>query len=170
MQENNKAKWYVLRTMPQNEKRVSSYLKKIRIKYYLPLVSKKRRWSDRFKIIDIPLFPGYIFTYFDWLEGFNQVVPHPGVIDFICKGKQPASMSTAEMVNLERMIIQAKEIYADPDKNFPAGQEVIVRSGSLKGVHGVVARVKNQQRIFIRLHLLDRVISAELDIVDVEKV
>ena len=166
--DNNK-QWYVLHTRPQTEKKVASYLEKQDIEYYLPLVNKKRSWSDRIKFIDFPLFPGYIFAYFDFLAAFPRIIRHPGAVDCIREKGKAAVMKGSEMENLKLLVKEAKNIYSDPDKNFPAGQKVIVRSGALRGLEGFVARVKNKERIYVHLPLLNRVISTELDIFDLEK-
>ena len=161
--------WYVLYTRPQSEKQVASYLKKLGIEHYLPLINKKRSWSDRVKFIDFPLFPGYIFAYFDFSSTFSEVIRHPGAVDCIREKGRAIFMKGSEIENLKLVVKEAKNIYSDPDKNFPPGQKVIVRSGALKGVEGVVARIKNKDRIYVHLPLLNRVISTELDLVDLEK-
>ena len=164
-----KEEWYVLRTRPQSEKKVESYLKKVNIECYLPLINKKRSWSDRIKFIDFPLFPGYLFACFNFLESFSRAICHPGAVDCIRKRGKPAFMKPAEIENLKLLVREAKNIYSNPYEHFPPGQKVIVRSGALKGVEGFVSRLKNKERIYVCLPLLNRVISAELDIMDVEK-
>ena len=161
--------WYVLHTRPQAEKKAALYLKKVDIEYYLPLVNKKRSWSDRVKFIDFPLFPGYIFVYFDFSSTFSKIIRHPGLVDCIRKKGKAAFMKSSEMESLKLVVKEARTIYSDPDKNFPPGQKVSVRSGALKGVQGVVVRIKNKERIYVHLPLLNRMISTELDLVDIER-
>ncbi len=163
-------KWYILRTQGQYEKKVAVYLNKLHIKHYLPLINKKRIWSDRIKFIDFPLFPGYIFIYFHWDSKYSQIIRHSGAVSFIQKENKPAYMSIKDLINLKLIVTEAKEIYSDPDKNFPIGQKVILHCGPLKGVEGTVVRIKNKDKIFVHLPLLNRKISAEIDISDLDRV
>lgn len=54
--------WYVLYTSARAEKRVEERLNQIGIECYLPLHKVKRRWSDRMKLVELPLFNSYIFV------------------------------------------------------------------------------------------------------------
>ncbi len=163
-------KWYILYTMPQHEKKISAYLKKIGVEHYLPLIPKTRKWSDRTKVIEFPLFPGYLFTYTDWAEGRIKALQHPGAKAYIRHQGEPAFMTGDEIENLKMLVEHSREIQSDPDTNFPPGQTVEVRYGPLKGVRGVVERVKNKNRIYVRVPMLNRMVSAEVDVVDLNKV
>lgn len=163
-------RWYTLRTMPQHEKKVAAYLQKKGVELYLPLVTKKRKWSDRIKMIDFPLFPGYLFVRFDWFDGFRTILQHNGALDFIRVEGLPQPMREEDVANLKLLVESALDLQADPDANFPPGQEIEVRYGPLKGVRGVVSRVKNKQRICIHVPLLNQMVSAEVDAMDIEKV
>ena len=162
-------RWYVLYTMPQHEKKISAYLGQKGVEHYLPLVRRKRRWSDRVKLVDFPLFPGYLFVRIDWGREHVLALQPPGAKEFIRHKGAPASMEDGDMENLRLLVSQAEGVQSDPDSNFPPGQPVEVRFGPLKGVRGVVLRVKNRSRICIRLPLLNRMVSAEFDILDVER-
>ena len=162
--------WYVLRTRGQFEKKLATYFDKVGMEYYLPLVTRKRNWSDRVKYIDFPLFPGYIFLRFDWSSEFALAVSHPGAVGFIMHIGKAEVMQDKDIENLKLFVEQAKEIYNDPYGNFPQGQEVMVRSGPFEGVYGTVLRVKNKERIYVQLPLLNQVVSAELGVMDVAKI
>jgi hypothetical protein len=54
-------KWFALITKPQHEFRVAEGLRAAsEAEVFLPTYQNKRRWSDRVKILDTPLFPGYV--------------------------------------------------------------------------------------------------------------
>jgi len=44
---------------------------------FLPLYKCRRRWSDRSKEIELPLFPGYVFCQFNSLDRF-PILSIPG--------------------------------------------------------------------------------------------
>lgn len=162
-------RWYVLYTMPQHEKKVAAYLEEKGIEHYLPLIKRKRQWSDRVKIIDFPLFPGYIFVRFDWSAQHTDVFRHHGILNVVRHEGSPAVIEDDEFHRLKALIVHAKDVQTDPERHLPPGQKIEIRTGPFKGLSGVVARVKNKSRLFVRVAALDRVISAEIDVLDVEK-
>ena len=161
--------WYVLRTMPQHEKKLAQFFTKQGLAHYLPLVPRKRQWSDRVKIVEFPLFPGYIFVRFAWFEFHRRILAHNGSIDFVRGESGPGIMRSEEIENLRLLVGGALELEANPGENYPPGQAIEVRSGPLKGVRGTVQRVKNKQRLFVHLPLLNQMVVAEVDVLDVEK-
>ncbi len=170
MAEAEEAVWYVLYTMPQHEKKVAAYLEQKGITYYLPLVSRKRKWSDRIKLVEFPLFPGYIFVRMDWNRDHLNALQHPGALAFVRQRDRPAVMTEAEIANLRLLVASALDAEAASDENFPPGQEIEVRFGPLKGVRGVVQRAGRRGRVFVRVPFIGRMVSAEVDLVDIERV
>src|SRR5215831_18607272 len=55
--------WYAVRTRPRHEKKVASELQEKGVTIYLPLLNQVRRWSDRRKVIQVPLFSCYAFVH-----------------------------------------------------------------------------------------------------------
>jgi len=53
--------WFAFRVRPQHEKQVSLSLREKGFNEFLPLLKSKRQWADRTKVVETPLFPGYIF-------------------------------------------------------------------------------------------------------------
>ena len=54
--------WFALYTKARAEKKLGLALDRLGIENYLPLISEKRQWSDRVKVIESPLFKSYIFV------------------------------------------------------------------------------------------------------------
>jgi len=162
-------RWYALYTMPQCEKRISLFLSKRKIDYYLPLVPKKRKWSDRIKVVEFPLFPGYLFIHMPFYQRRLDVLLHPSALRFVQHEGRPAIIPDDDIGYLHILVDNANDLQAHPEENLPEGQKVIVRSGPFKGIRGVVARVKNKDRIFVKLEHCALMASAEIDILDVEK-
>lgn len=61
--------WYACHTRARHEKRVGKLLVQRGLESYLPMLVKERKWSDRSKLIEFPLFPGYVFTRFTLFAG-----------------------------------------------------------------------------------------------------
>src|ERR1035441_3489792 len=60
--------WFALVVKPQHEKAVAEQLQAKALEHYLPLYRARRRWSDRMKAVDLPLFPRYVFCRFGFEE------------------------------------------------------------------------------------------------------
>jgi len=162
--------WYVLYTKPQHEKKVAALLEQRHIEYFLPLQKRKRRWSDRYKIIEFPVFPGYLFVHIEWGASHTPVLRLPGSLNFIRQeGGGPAIMPDEDLENLKLLTDSGSELIGEPDKDFPPGQEVLIRFGPLRGVRGVVIRVGKGGRVFVRVPLLNQMVSAEIEAIDLEK-
>ena len=74
--------WYVVYTKPKWEKKVAERLNAIGVIAYCPLITKERQWSDRKKIVHVPLFNSYIFVQIDD-KLRNQVFEVPGAIRYL---------------------------------------------------------------------------------------
>ena len=163
--------WYILYTMPQHEKKIAIFLQKKGWEYYLPLVRRKRQWSDRVKLIDFPLFPGYIFTNIDWFTQRIPILEFPGSLKYVRSEGAPAMMPDEEIENLKLFVNGATAPEAAPDTSFPVGQRIRVNFGPLKGVEGVVhGHKKDNKRIYIRLPLINQMVSTEIDVMDLERI
>jgi transcription antitermination factor NusG len=80
--------WYGIRTKPRFEKNISTHLNAKGYEQYLPSYRSQRRWSDRSKIIELPLFPGYVFCKFD-LSNRLPILVIPGVLSIVGVGNTP---------------------------------------------------------------------------------
>jgi transcription antitermination factor NusG len=163
-------KWYVFKVTSRHEKKVANQLEKKNIEYFLPLNPKKRNWSDRIKIVDFPLFPGYIFIKIDWALEKNTVFTASGIYGFIMRNEKPAVMSDEDIEMIASLVRSSRELTVASDENFPVGTEVVMEQGPLKGVKGVVEGIKNKKRIYVRIPLLGQMIIVEADVLDIEKI
>src|SRR3954468_22294386 len=62
--------WFAIHVRSRHEKKVAEELQQRGISNFLPVVRQVRRWSDRKKIVELPLFSCYLFV---------QIVPSPPV-------------------------------------------------------------------------------------------
>ncbi len=54
--------WYAVQTRARHEKRVADRFREQGLPIFLPLISETRRWSDRKKVVELPLFGCYVFV------------------------------------------------------------------------------------------------------------
>lgn len=143
-------KWYAVYTRPNNEKRIFSGLTEDNIESYLPLRRTLRKWSDRKKWIEEPLFRSYIFVRVSHIEYFN-VLNIPGVVKYVSFGGQPQAIPDNQ-INYIKTIVQQREKEVEINyENIKKGSECEVLFGPLKGIRGEVVRISGQSRLLIRL-------------------
>jgi transcriptional antiterminator NusG len=153
--------WYAIRTSPLWESRASSELSLRGIEIYLPVCRVKRNWSDRIKIIDQPLFPGYLFGRFH-LDDRVRVLQAPGVKQIVGIGNTPAPISDGEIDNLRTLVSADTPLVPWP--YLHAGQRVRIDRGPLAGVEGFVVHAdQGSLRIVVSVDLLQRSVATEID-------
>jgi transcription antitermination factor NusG len=152
--------WYALKVKPRFEQSVVTHLRGRGFDPFLPVYMAKRRWSDRVKSIELPLFPGYLFCQFD-LNNRLPILTAPGVNFIVGIGKLPQAVSDHEMEAIRTVI--GSGLYYEPHPYLNLGQLVRVEEGSLAGLVGRVTEVKNSTRLVISINLLMRSVSTEID-------
>src|SRR5438876_694608 len=91
--------WYAIYTRAHHEKRVSEQLCERSIEHFLPLYRSVRRWKDRRKELQLPLFPGYVFVKFALRERL-RVLQIPSVVRLVSFGGDPAPLREEEIMGL----------------------------------------------------------------------
>jgi transcription antitermination factor NusG len=152
--------WYALHVKPRFESLVEAQLNGKGYEVFLPTYESKRRWSDRIKTLECPLFPGYVFCRFD-LNTRLPILITPGVNAIIGVGKTPTPVDPEE-INAIRSIVQSG-IAALPCDYIREGETVRVETGPLEGLVGIVQRSRNSERLIVSLTLLMRSVSVEID-------
>jgi transcription antitermination factor NusG len=88
--------WYVVYTKPKWEKKVAERLNEIGVITYCPLVTKISQWSDRKKIVSVPLFNSYIFVQIEE-KNRNRVFEIPGAVRYLFWLGKPATVRNSEI-------------------------------------------------------------------------
>ena len=153
--------WYALYTKSRHEKIVDQGLKRRDIETFLPLRKITRRWSDRKKVIEDPLFKSYLFVRIPWRDRW-EVLNTAGAVRFVGSShSDPTVVPEVELLTIRRFI--EEQIRVDPFPYLKEGQRVYIRSGPLKGAEGFIVRKNRNCRLVISLDLLMQSISVELD-------
>src|SRR6202521_87751 len=80
--------WFALQVRSRYENIVTAHLSGMGYESFMPLYKCRRRWSDRFKEIECPLFPGSVFCRFNLLDR-RPILIIPGVFHVVGMGKTP---------------------------------------------------------------------------------
>jgi transcription antitermination factor NusG len=151
--------WFAVRVKSNYEKSVSATLRGKGFEEFAPMYSVERRWSDRVKTIDVPLFPGYLFCRLD-LNKRQPLLTTPGFLYLVGKGRTPEPVDESEILAIQA--VMRSGLPALPWPALVVGQRVSLERGPLRGVEGVVAKVADQDRIYLNATLLHRSIFVEV--------
>jgi transcription antitermination factor NusG len=152
--------WFALYVRPRHEKRVSFLLEEKGFKTFLPMYMTRRRWVDRMKTVELPLFPQYVFCRLD-THRRTPIVATPGVLNIVGTGRQPVAVAPSEIESVQRVI--DSRLAREPYSFIQAGRRVRIETGSLAGVTGILIEVKRAARLVLSVSLLQRSISVEID-------
>src|SRR6201995_1611656 len=151
---------YAIRVRLNYEKPVAAALRGKGFQEFLPLIRSKRQWSDRVKIMDLPLFPGYLFCRLD-LDARLPLLTTPGFLYLVGVGKTPEPVDELEIAGIRAVLRSGLTV--TPWPNLVVGQKVRLKHGPLRGLEGVLTRIGNRHRIYVSVTLLKRSISVEVD-------
>ena len=129
-------KWYAIYTRPRWEKKVNTLLAEKGVESYCPLNKVKRKWSDRMKTVEEPLFKSYVFVKVGDGEKTN-VRMTSGVINFVYWNKKPAIIKEKEIQRIKRFLDEFENIQVYPI-DLKLNDRVRVTSGFLMDQEGKV--------------------------------
>ncbi len=152
--------WFALAVKPRHEKAVAAALQSKGLEEFLPLCVVRRRWSDRYKTLEVPLLPGYTFCRFDPSDRI-PVLRTPGVRKIVGWGATPLPVEEAEIQALQR-VVEAR-LPASPCPYLRAGQVISLDNGPLSGLRGLLLETKGRRRLVVSITLLQRSVSVEVD-------
>ena len=121
--------WYALYTRPRHEKQVLEDLTRRGIQAFLPTYKVRRRWSDRYKVVDEPLFKSYLFVNVDYDQHYYETLRPYGAVDFVMFDSKPAPIPDAEIDSIRRLV--TSDLPYSPHPYLKIGRRVQVRSGPL---------------------------------------
>ena len=154
--------WYVLYTRPRHEKQVHQELCDKGLDAFLPTFKVRRRWSDRYKIVEVPLFKNYVFVNLDDFTRHSAATLRPyGAVSFVTFDGKPAPIPQLEIDAIRRLV--DSELPYNLHPYLKVGRKVRVRLGPLQGCEGILIRKKNIARLVLSVHLLQQSVSVEVD-------
>jgi transcription antitermination factor NusG len=159
--------WAAVYTRHQHEKNVADMLTMKGYEVFLPLYESMRKWKDRRKLLNLPLFPGYVF-----LRGAQTrrlpVLTTPGVSMILRQGDRVAVIPEEEILAI-RMALEG-DFTVEPHPFLRCGERVRVKRGALCGVEGILVRKKNAFRLVLSVAMVAQSVAVEVEATDVEPV
>jgi len=152
--------WFAIQVRPRHELVTSTILHAKGYEEFVPLYRSKRQWSDRKKVVDLPLFAGYVFCRFDATIQW-PIVSTAGVIRIVGTRNGIAMIEDREIEAIQT--VAKCGMTAEPCIYPKVGDLVRVADGPLAGHEGLVTQYKNNQRFIITVNLIQSSIAVEVD-------
>ena len=151
--------WYALAVKHQHENAVVSGLREAGFETLLPIYKSARKWSDRTRQIEAPVFPGYVFAHFPY-EDRVRVLRIPAVRSIVSFSGKPAVLAPRELEDI-RAAVESK-LPLRPWPFLKQGDLVRIERGPLKGLEATLIQEKDSLRLIISVELLQRAVAVEI--------
>lgn len=154
--------WVAVYTMPRAEMRLAEQLSENHIESYCPTVRKRHKWSDRVKMIDVPLFSSYCFariarnqvTKVRALSASVYIVAFGGVIATIPDND----------IEVIRIALNAQQEFAlQQSEKLNVGAHVKVLDGLFKDKEGILVDGSKDGNFGVKIEALNSVFVVKID-------
>lgn len=161
-------RWYALYTKSRNEKKVVARLTDRGYECYLPLQKTLRKWSDRKKLVEVPLINSYVFVRIVLSQRFD-VLQDPGAVFFINFERLPAPVADRDIEYLKRILGEGYEVEAVQEA-IEVGEKVKVVVGQLMGMEGELVEHRGGQKVLVRIENIPFSLVVSIPLEFIEKV
>jgi len=158
--ENLHHRWLCAQVRSGCELRIALGLNQRGYETFVPVFEQKRKWSDRIRIVQVPLFTGYAFLRFNH-ETIHPILTTPGVLRLVGMGETAVPIEDSEIEALQ-LTTRSGLLYG-PCAFLEIGQEVEVRVGPLASVRGKIVRFQNKHRLILSVNLIKKSVFVEVD-------
>ncbi|MBL7739749.1 MAG: UpxY family transcription antiterminator [Chitinophagaceae bacterium] len=153
-------KWLAIYSRPRWEKKVNQVLLEKGFECYCPLNKVRRKWSDRMKVVEEPLFKSYVFVKVNE-EDRTEVRMTPGVINFVYWEGKPAVIKEKEINAIKRFLNEYENVEVQP-MNIEVHQRVKITTGPLMDQEGEVLSLQRKM-VKVAIDSLGYVLVAYID-------
>jgi transcription antitermination factor NusG len=152
--------WFALQVRARHELGVARFLRGRGYDPFVPVYQLRKRWSDRIKLVEEPLFPGYLFCRLD-LNNRLPVLATPGVIQIVGFNHAPIPVNEGEIDAIKSLIVSS--LPRQPWPYLQVGSRVQIDSGPLRGLEGLLVELRGTHRLVVSVTLLQRSVAVEID-------
>jgi transcription antitermination factor NusG len=159
--------WFAVQTKPRHEKKVNSELLEKGIHSFLPLHQERRRWSDRYCWVELPLFSQYLFARVPIsAESRARVLETTGVVRFVGVHGRGTPVPDEQIDSLQT--IAAKRIPMTPHEFLRVGERVRISGGPLEGIEGILSAIRNDRSLVVSVDLIQKSVAIRINGFEVE--
>lgn len=152
--------WFAMQVRAKHELSIANSLRGRGYDPLVPLYPCRRFWSDRIKVVDAPLFPGYLFCRLN-IQDRLPVLMTPGVIQIVGQKRRPVPVDEAEISAIQTMITSG--LANEPWPFLQLGDRVRIERGPLRGIEGILVEVRGAHRLILSVTLVQRSVAVEID-------
>ncbi len=161
--------WFAVQTRSRHEKKAHAELQEKGIQSFLPLFAEKHRWSDRQRVVDVPLFPQYLFVRIAVSSHERiSVLRTNGVVGLVGTKGSGIAIPDAQIERIQRVIDQ--KIPYNPHLYLNVGKRIRIRGGALDGLEGILTAVNGDQTLVVSVELIQRSLAVRITGFDIEPV
>jgi len=154
--------WSAIYVSSRAEKKIGESLNAKNIEAYVPIIKTMRQWSDRKKMVELPLMNGYVFVKITPNEN-DKVMQTKGVVNFVRSEGKIAVIRDLEINRLKQLIDLGYQMEAEAiNRTYKEGDKVKITSGALKGIEGFVVESKESRQIEVLLESIGQCIRVKL--------
>lgn len=155
-------KWNAVYVSSRAEKKIGELLTGKAIEAYVPIVKTMRQWSDRKKMVEMPLLNGYVFVKITSAEN-DKVMQTKGVVNFVRSEGKIAIIRDVEIDRLKQLVQLGYHLEVSGiDREYKEGDKVKITSGVLKGIEGFVVGASENKQIEVLLESIGQCIRVKL--------
>jgi transcription antitermination factor NusG len=136
-------RWHAVYTKPRWEKKVNGILVTKGITSYCPLNKVRKKWSDRTKLVEEPLFKSYVFVHVNEDE-YSKVRMVNGVLNYVYWNGKPAIVKDHEIDTIKKFMNEYEEVESHP-VDLREKQRVRIDAGVLMHQEGVVQKLMHNK-------------------------
>lgn len=157
--------WYAVYTHPRSEKKLAESLQKLGIEYYLPLLRRRKKWSDRYKWVEEPVFASYIFVRIDIGRDALRVLKLPQAVYFVSTEGAPTVIEAHDL-ELLRLAVDnyAESLVIRDTATLAAGNKVLIVDGPFAGKEAMIDRVMGKTLVVVTFPALNKSVQVEIDV------
>jgi transcription antitermination factor NusG len=152
--------WVALVVRPRAERKVQAGLANAGLETFVPWHGVRRRWSDRVKVLEQNLFPGYIFCRSTFAE--RLLVMHQPGVEWVVSFDRTPALIPDDQISALRVAVRSG-LPLGPWPFLKAGQRVRIERGVLAGIEGTLTRDSSAWRIVVSVEALQRSVAVEVD-------
>ena len=159
--------WFAVQTRPRHEKRVNLELREKGLQSFLPLHRERRRWSDRYCWVELPLFSQYLFVRVPVApETRARVLQTKGVVQFVGAPGRGTPVPDEQIESLQA--IAAQRVPMTPHEFLRVGERVRIRGGALEGIEGILSAIRDDKSLIVSVDLIQKSVAIRIDGFEVE--
>ena len=161
--------WYAVQTRARHERVVLQRFREKGLTTFLPVFTEIRRWSDRQKVLELPLFSCYVFVkIMNTNEDRQRVLFTESVFDFVGLPRRGTPIPDEQIEAVRTIVEERVSWHSHPFLKI--GQRIRIRSGALDGVEGILIDRNGRDTLVISVDLIQRSMAIRIDGYSVEPV